>query len=423
MRFLRPLLLAVLACLPAATQGVTLNFSAPVHLPAAGQYADAAFRLAGDTLVLQAAPLPPGGARFAASPDLGGSWAAVTAGSCAARLAAGALEGTPIRLPDGSLRGFGELLPDAREPPGTAWVAGNATLLAAAPGGGVACQVLAGEVSFRGLPRRSACGPTPAFGCPFRLGGNGLARLAGGSYVATAMVFTSAPDAKGVVPSSIVAFASPDGARFTYAGTVADAAAFPASQEGPNENALALLSDGATLACVLRTDAGDGPLSHPYAPYSLALSRDGGAHWEQRGQLAGAGAARPRLLHLGAAPAGGVAAPAPLLLAGGRLRDAAAGAAGWDVDLWVNAAGDAQPGAWRRTSLSAAHNALAPAPLRFSPAVNDSAAPRQCTSYTSLLELDGGAAAGARARRIGVTYNRNLNASLDYFMMAFDVSF
>jgi hypothetical protein len=90
MRVLRVLLLAARACLPAATQEVTLNFSAPVRVAAAGQYADAAFRLAGGTLVLQAAPLPPGGARFAASPDLGGSWAAVTAGSCAAaRLAGG----------------------------------------------------------------------------------------------------------------------------------------------------------------------------------------------------------------------------------------------------------------------------------------------------------------------------------------------
>ena len=400
-----------------------LAFTPPVRIAGSGQYADAGFRLAGGALVLQAAPEPPpGSARYAASPDLGATWAAVTAGPCAARLPAGALEGTPIRLADGSLRGFGLLAPDAREPAGTAWVSTNATLIAAAPSG-VTCAQWQGEVSFRGLPTPSACGPTPAFGCPFRLGGNGLARLADGSYLATAIVFTSAPDAKGIVPSSIAAFASADGAAFTYRGAVADAAAFPSSQEGPNENALSLLSDGATVACVFRTDAGDGPLTHPYAHYSLAVSADGGAQWVQRGALAAAGSARPRLLHLGAAAAGGVLARAPLLLSGGRLRDAALGAAGWDIDLWVNAAGDAEPTAWARTSLSAVHNGLAPARLGFSPALNVSQSARQSTSYTSLLELDGGAAPGARSRRIGITYNRNLNASQDVFFMALEVDY
>ena len=428
MTYLSFLLLSLLlTALTEVRAAVRFNFSAPVRISGSGQYADAAYRVGGSTLVIQASPMPPHGEpRYASSPDLGATWAAVSAGSCAAPLPAGPLEGSPIPLPGGAVRGFGELVPDLLQPPGTAWVSGNATAIAAAagPGGsGVACTVQAGQVSFRGLPQPSACGPKAgAFGCPFRLGGNGLTRLADGTYLATAMVFTGPPDAQGVVPSSIAAFASADGgASFVYRGTVADAAAFPASQEGPNENALAVLSDGATVACVFRTDAGDGPATHPFAHYSLAVSTDAGAHWTQRGTLPTAGAARPRLLHLGAAAAGGVAAPAPLLLTGGRLRDAALGAEGWDVDVWVSELGDAL--GWTRTSLSSVHNALAPQQLHFSPQLNASTAPRQCTSYTSLLELDGGAAPGATVRRLGVTYNRNLNGSGDVFFMPFEVTY
>jgi hypothetical protein len=49
--------------------------------------------------------------------------------------------------------------------------------------------------------------------------------------------------------------------------------------------------------CVVRLDAGDGPVSRPYLPYSRVLSTDGGLTWGDASSLpAGVGSARPRLM-------------------------------------------------------------------------------------------------------------------------------
>ena len=66
--------------------------------------------------------------------------------------------------------------------------------------------------------------------------------------------------------TSVVAFRATDrlGLSWEYAGTILDAASAPQSEEGPNENDLALMPDGRIL-CVLRLDAGDGVRSQPYA--------------------------------------------------------------------------------------------------------------------------------------------------------------
>lgn len=170
-----------------------------------------------------------------------------------------------------------------------------------------------------------------------------------------------------------------------------------------------------TVAAVVRLDAGDGPASHPYRPYALATSADGGRSWTARGALAGAGCARPRLL--------AAAATGPLLLSGGRWQVPGSADGGWDPRLWVDEPGGHLSFA-QILSVSYWHNALARNDSwRFSQAVNDSHAPRQSQAYTSLLELDGGAAPGARTRRLGITYNVNLPPNPDrVFVMPFTVS-
>ena len=71
------------------------------------------------------------------------------------------------------------------------------------------------------------------------------------------------------------------------------------SEEGPNENDMVLLADGKTIMCVIRLDAGDGPLTHPYRPYVTLTSSDGGTTWGKMKALpAGVGCARPRLLRV-----------------------------------------------------------------------------------------------------------------------------
>jgi hypothetical protein len=395
------LLLSASAQSGLAPSSVSVTFDAPTLISAntTGRYADSAFALSPSTLFIGA------GTSFFESVDGGRAWRAARA--CTHSPASGGVSGAPVRARDGSLRTYGtvEHVRNASAP-AVAFFSQNATRFSLLPGGGVSCaEVVNANISFAGLPRPTACGPEATFGCPFRLAGGALVALRGGELLVSAMVFWDAPDDHGVVPTSLVAFASTDGgSAWAFRSIIADAAAFPASQEGPNENALSLLSDGVTVACVLRLDAGDGPDSHPYAHYALATSADGGRSWQQRGALPTAGAARPRLLHLGANGRGGVT-PAPLLLTGGRLRDAALNASGWDIIYWVDAAGDGSRFDGPH-SLSAVHDALAPAAWRFTPSLNVSTAPRQSTSYTSIIELDGGAAPSARARRVGITYNR-----------------
>ena len=80
--------------------------------------------------------------------------------------------------------------------------------------------------------------------------------------------------------TSVVAYRATDGLGLSweYAGSILDAASAPQSEEGPNENDLALMPDGRIL-CVLRLDAGDGVRSKPYRPYVHSTSSDGGRTW------------------------------------------------------------------------------------------------------------------------------------------------
>ena len=85
--------------------------------------------------------------------------------------------------------------------------------------------------------------------------------------------------------TSVVAFRSRDkGFTWDYAGIVLSAAAVPQSEEGPNENDITLI-DGNKIACVVRLDAGDGQKTHPYRPYAVVTSDDGGFTWSRAEML------------------------------------------------------------------------------------------------------------------------------------------
>ena len=244
-------------------------------------------------------------------------------------------------------------------------------------------------MAFEGLPDPVYCAGG-GYGCPFRTGGGAHLVLPDGTLLRTVLVYLGGAHANpnpGSRPysTSVVAFASRDGGfHWRYRGVVLDSAGAPESQEGPSENALALLRDGRTVLCVLRLDAGDSKVNRShYLPYARVTSADGGATWSAPVLLAdvhGApmGAARPRLLRL---KGGGGA----LVLAGGRLS-----ATNHDPRLWLNAAGDGV--AWAPYSVSAVHNRLvANATYRFTAGVNTSGLHGgQSSCYSSLLGVEGG---------------------------------
>lgn len=295
------------------------------------------------------------------SVDGGSSWAHAT-GDCGR-----GFRGVPARLSPQSVQNYGTA--DTVEDKMlnyTHFMSANVTLFEAQTSG-IACSAVHRNVSFTGIPRPVSCGGPPpggTFGCPFRLAGGDTVTLADGSLLLSAIVWWGG---NGASATSVLAFGSADGAAWTYLGTIADASAYPASQEGPNENALAALSDGRTVLCVLRLDAGDGPQTHPYANYAAATSTDGGRTWTH-GESIAAGSARPRLLHLGADGAGAVA-PAPLLLSGGRWHRGSY--EGWDPLLWVGPSGTVASLS-PAMSLSYWHNLLTPnASWRFTAAVNE----------------------------------------------------
>ena len=270
--------------------------------------------------------------------------------------------------------------------------------------------------TFRGIPSPGVgCGNAKhAFGCPFRLSGRGYVRLPGGTLVMSAIVWAQQwanPDPTLAAEStSIVAFRSTnEGLDWTYAGLIAAARDVPTSEEGPNENDLVLAGDGKTILCVFRTDAGDGPTTHRYAPYALAASSDGGTTWTKGVSLGkGVGCARPRLLR--AATSGDV------ILAGGRPTPTSS-----DILLWIHPSStnaSAYAAGWVAHSISYWHNVLEPDPsLHFTQEVNGTGGGklfRQSSSYTSLVKT------GADGQSGFVTYARHLPPHPD---LAFSMSF
>lgn len=98
-----------------------------------------------------------------------------------------------------------------------------------------------------------------------------LGSLSQGAYFATHV--SRYWGGNGPYATSVVAYRSTDGgSNWHFASIIANASAFPASQEGPNENDLAVLNDGKTIIAVIRMDAGDGPETHPYKNYYQVCS-------------------------------------------------------------------------------------------------------------------------------------------------------
>lgn len=240
------------------------------------------------------------------------------------------------------------------------------------------------SVTISGFPFDVTCGD-PAhpglFGCPLRLSGVGQAALTDGSLVQSAIIWSPAlanPSSAQLhnTSTSVVSIKSTDGGlSWVYQSVIANASALPFSQEGPNENDVVLGGDNKTVVCVVRLDAGDGQVSHPYVPYYISRSTDGGATWSFPQALPkGVGSARPRLMRLWSAAANGTV----LVLAGGR-----SGPTNRDVIMWVSS--DGIGNRWEAYSVSYWHNVLETNPaLRFTPAINASTA-RESTSYTSLV--------------------------------------
>ena len=217
-------------------------------------------------------------------------------------------------------------------------------------------------VSITGIPTPGIRG--------LRTGGADWLRVSDGSIVASLIVqWGNIPGKR----ASIAAFRSVDGGyAWTFAGDIARADdPRVSSNEGPNENSLALLANGSVI-CVMRLDAGDAGRYHRYAS---SLSTDNGHAWTVATMLNGVGAARPRLLNLGSS----------LLLSGGRT---------WNKNrdslVWLNAAGDGAQ--WLPYSLSYWHNTLITPhgnnTPRFDPVATNSSShwPRESNSYTSLVQ-------------------------------------
>jgi len=263
------------------------------------------------------------------------------------------------------------------------------------------------HVSFGGLPDPVTCGtPDHLFGCPFRTDGIGHVKLANGSRVLSAVVYwagTHASPNKSVAATatSVVAFRSDDGYSWSFAGTILDAAGVPASEEGPNQNDLVLLSDDQTIMAVMRVDSGEGPTAR-YSPLVRSFSSDGGSTWTAAESFGdGFATGHPRLTRT---------ADGQILLSANQLAPTDR-----DLLLYWNA-GDGRN--WEPRSVSYWHNFLEPDPaLRFTPAVNNSPAlPRhgEITGLTSLIRTD--AQAGV------LSYSRTLNGSSLTCAMRFEVS-
>lgn len=122
-------------------------------------------------------------------------------------------------------------------------------------------------------------------------------RLADGSLVISINLYyqPGAQKIKGDGSSVVLLSSDGEGLNWEWRSDVATAEEFQWSGEGPNESTLSLLSDGTTLICIIRMDAGDGHATGK--PYAKRFSTDQGRSWGPlQNMSASVGTAKPRLL-------------------------------------------------------------------------------------------------------------------------------
>eukprot|EP01051_Picozoa_sp_SAG22_P016829 SAG22_NODE_2466_length_2540_cov_2.037280_1_plen_672_part_00 len=245
-------------------------------------------------------------------------------------------------------------------------------------------------MTYRGLNFSSACAPPGHVGMyGLRLVGVGVAVLADGSYFGTGIgclggdAQTPTQHKVGGTAASIIGFTSSDGYTWDYRAPVFTAAAFK-TVIGPTEHDVVVRGDHERLYAVVRADGNGLPCwSEAYHEYQAVVSTNRGLSWSRPQSVRGAGCVRPKLLSLDHVT----------LLSGGRLCTENVS----DNFVWVAKKESTDDDAWRRYSLSAAHNELwAGAPsLRFSDSVNTTDASGRTLatlSYTSLLKGADGSA-------------------------------
>ena len=109
------------------------------------------------------------------------------------------------------------------------------------------------KIVFSGLPKPGVNG--------FRLGGADWVKLVDGKTLIASVIVRWSFLGLGDKRASIASFKSTDGGyAWQYVGDIARADKVD-SNEGPNENSLALLNNGSVL-CVMRLDAGDAGRYH-----------------------------------------------------------------------------------------------------------------------------------------------------------------
>ena len=369
-----------------APGSAAMRFEAPVEIGHHYFWANGMMAMSGGVALGQAE-----GSLFYTTRTSGASWGGVSLNTPKAGGASPLTEATVLSADGKTLHDVSGVAAGAAGGGGggnkTSFNASTSCFFTAHDNGTFSATVKAQQIVFRGLPRPSSS---------IRTDGRGYVRLGANSLVMSI-----------ILDWGIVAYSSTDGGfGWDYIGTILTAAAAPHSEEGPNENDLALMSDG-SIICVIRLDGGDGRKvlppdmkAHHMLPYVKTVSTDGGKTWSKpvslvdtRGMMMGC--ARPRLLGL---TGGGV------VLSGGRLNRT-----NHENMLWVNAAGDGV--AWEAISVSYVHNALEPnGTLHFGASVNNSNA-RISTSYTSLV------ATGSRSGYI--VYSRLLPSPSVAFALRF----
>ena len=111
-------------------------------------------------------------------------------------------------------------------------------------------------VSFESLPRPLNCSQNGVTADCFWLHAGGTAALRNGTLLTSAVPWLNGRFGATKSSAGIFAWHSTNGLRWTFRGTIALAAQFPTSGEGPNENDVTMLADGKTLLSIFRIDDG-----------------------------------------------------------------------------------------------------------------------------------------------------------------------